>query len=126
MTRLYLAYPIKGVDFDELNRMVAKRKTALAQHYPGIEFLDCRDIPACPECPPQGEGDCLASHHEYEDFIRSDLKAMLECDGIVLNFNWFDSTGCRNELAVALISGLDVYIATQGGILMDMRRVMWL
>ena len=119
---LYLAYPIKGVEPERLDEMVRARKVQLNLLYPYFAYLDCRDCPACEHCPPQSQGECPVAHHEYEDFVRGDLKEMLNCDGIILNFNWPDSVGCRNELQVALLCGLEVYLADDDGQLFDVRR----
>lgn len=37
----------------------------------------------------------------YVDFIREDLRLMLDCDGVALLEGWWESTGARNEVQVA-------------------------
>lgn len=45
----------------------------------------------------------------YVDFLREDLKAMLDCDGIAALPNWWESTGARNEIMVAGTLKMPVY-----------------
>lgn len=39
--------------------------------------------------------------HHYVDLIRADLKMMLDCDGVAVLENWWESAGARNEVQVA-------------------------
>lgn len=50
-----------------------------------------------------GEGD---SH--YVDLIRKDLLMLLECDGVAVLENWWESVGARNEVQVAGILKMPV------------------
>lgn len=37
----------------------------------------------------------------YIDFLREDLRLMLDCHGVAVLENWWESTGARNEVQVA-------------------------
>lgn len=43
----------------------------------------------------------ISDRHHYVDLIREDLRAMLDCDGVAVLENWWESTGARNEVNVA-------------------------
>ena len=37
----------------------------------------------------------------YVDYLREDLRAMLDCDGVAVLENWWEPAGARNEVSVA-------------------------
>lgn len=37
----------------------------------------------------------------YQDLLRKDLKALLDCDGVAVLEGWWESVGARNEVQVA-------------------------
>lgn len=45
--------------------------------------------------------DVAGNERHYVDFIREDLRLMLDCDGVAMLDNWWESTGARNEVQVA-------------------------
>ena len=47
---------------------------------------------------------------EWHSFMREDIKALCDCDGILLLHNWQDSQGARLEYTVAAGLGLDIYL----------------
>lgn len=54
---------------------------------------------------------CTIAHVEnatYEDFMRADLAALLECDGIFMLHGWERSVGARCEHMVAAMCGLEI------------------
>lgn len=53
--------------------------------------------------------------HTWACYLRHDLKAMLECDGIVLLPGWDLSAGALLEQMVAKELGFTVYIADSSG-----------
>ena len=44
----------------------------------------------------------------YHDFMREDIRAMLDCDTIAFIPGWEQSTGARVELTVAVAIGLGI------------------
>lgn len=44
----------------------------------------------------------------YIDFIREDLRMMLDCHGVAVLDQWWESTGARNEVSVAGILKMPV------------------
>ena len=44
---------------------------------------------------------------KYEEYLRDDLKLLLECDGIYMLEGWRESNGARLEHMVALACGID-------------------
>lgn len=54
---------------------------------------------------------CTIDHPEnatYEDFMRGDLKALLDCDAIYMLSGWERSVGARCEHMVAAMCGLQI------------------
>jgi nucleoside 2-deoxyribosyltransferase len=49
----------------------------------------------------------LEHNHDktWESYMREDLKAMLDCDGIYILDNWKSSEGAKLEIAIALRLG---------------------
>jgi hypothetical protein len=52
----------------------------------------------------------------YEDFMRADLKALLNCDAIYMLEGWERSVGARCEHMVAAVCGLDIFYERAQGI----------
>lgn len=44
----------------------------------------------------------------YEDFMRDDLKALLDCNSIYMLYGWEKSVGARLEHSVAAICGMKI------------------
>lgn len=47
-------------------------------------------------------------HFEYHDFMREDIRELLDCEGIAFIPGWEQSTGARIELNVAIAIGAKV------------------
>ena len=90
VTRLYVAGPMSG--YPESNYPAFALATVQLQAA-GFEVVD-----------PGTFGD--GAH--YVDFLREDLKMMLECHGVATIENWWESTGARNEVQVAGILKMPV------------------
>ncbi|WP_067923769.1 DUF4406 domain-containing protein [Alicyclobacillus shizuokensis] len=45
----------------------------------------------------------------WEDYLRRDIKAMLDADAVVVLPNWLDSKGARLEILVASKLGMPIY-----------------
>ena len=52
--------------------------------------------------------DVVGNERHYTDFIREDLRMMLDCHGVATLENWWESTGARNEVSVAGILKMPV------------------
>jgi len=105
--RCYIAGPISGVsDFRDRFNKAEQRLTGL-----GFEPINpCNISPATHEgeCPPgygPGEG---GDHTSSACFMRTDLKALLECDVIYLLPGWQHSRGAKLEYSVAVACGIPV------------------
>ena len=54
---------------------------------------------------------CKLEHNHnqsYEEFMKADLKALLDCDGIYMLKGWDKSTGATCEYEVALICNIEI------------------
>jgi hypothetical protein len=57
----------------------------------------------------------VVSHEStYGDYIRADLKMLLECDGIIMLPGWTGSIGAKLELQVALMCGMKAVTLDEG------------
>lgn len=50
----------------------------------------------------------VGNEAHYVDFIREDLRMMLDCHGVAVLDSWWESTGARNEVNVAGILKMPV------------------
>lgn len=48
------------------------------------------------------------SNKSYGQYMRDDLKLLLDCDAIYLMQEWDKSKGCRTEYLVALTCGIEI------------------
>lgn len=91
MRKVYISGPIK--DTPNYINNFARGKTQL--HAAGLTPISPCDLP-----------------HEhgksYEEFMREDLKALLECDGIYMLRGWEKSNGARVEFQVAVACGISI------------------
>lgn len=62
----------------------------------------------------------LAKAH-YVDFLREDLRWMLECDAVAVLENWWESVGARNEVMVAGLLKMPVRTVREWNALKDFR-----
>lgn len=96
--RLYLSLPISGYDIDERRETAMKMEVRLRGA--GYEVFN-----------PLG--------HQWKDglthceYMRRDIKSLLECDVIFFMKGFNRSLGCCTELNVAMACGLDVMFEEQ-------------
>lgn len=83
ISRLYVAGPMSG--YPECNYPAFHEASRLLRGA-GYDVVDPAEF---------GEG------RHYVDFIREDLRLMLDCHGVAVLDNWWESTGARNEVQVA-------------------------
>lgn len=89
--RLYIAGPMTG--YPEFNYPAFREAAKLLKEV-GFETVNPADF-------------CENGAH-YTDFIREDLRVLLGCHGVAVLDFWWESTGARNEVAVAGILKMPV------------------
>ena len=94
--RLYLAGPMSGLP--ECNYPTFHRTAALLRGY-GFQVVNPADS-------------TLVKAH-YVDFLREDLRQMLDCDAVATLEGWWESTGARNEVQVAGLLRMPVRTAEE-------------
>ncbi len=103
--KLYLSGPIASEpDYRKLFELAAQTLRNL-----GHEPVNPVDVPAdhagpCGYGYPAGQG----SPHTSACYMRGDLRALLDCEGIVLLRGWEGSVGARTELLMARACGMRV------------------
>ena len=110
--RLYLSGGITGVpDYRERFKALG----ALVASW-GDTPVDPRRVPACPDgsCV-ESEGDPRSNGHTWACWLRYDLIAMLQCDGVVVMDNWRGSRGASLEVSVAQTLRLPVIFVDEHG-----------
>lgn len=89
MKTIYISGPMTGIkDFNAPEFEKAYMKLQAHDFFPVVP------VPFC-------EG------KEYTEYLRDDLKQLLDCDGIYMLKGWQDSKGAKLEHMVALACGID-------------------
>jgi len=90
--KIYIAGPMTGYeDFNYPAFHAAERKLALCDVCnPARNFEGIQDLP-------------------YKEYIRQDIKTLLECDAIYLLCGWENSRGARLEKHIADVLGLEIH-----------------
>jgi hypothetical protein len=105
--KVYIAGPIKG---HALRNEMAFRTEQARLITCGHLVVVPHDVPAEPHaeraCP---EGYDSFNGHTSACYLRSDLKALLDCDAIQLLHGWRESRGVALEFAVAKECGIQIY-----------------
>lgn len=97
MARIYLSGPMTG--YPEFN-YPAFHKAAADLRAHGYEVVSPAEQDADSGLDPGSS--------QWADFVRWDLRVLVDCDGIVLLDGWHKSKGARLEHHVALELGMDV------------------
>jgi hypothetical protein len=104
---IYISGPIAGYPaFKEVFESAAKHLRFLR-----FDVVNPVDVP-----PHEHEGECPKSYvtangHSAACYLRTDLKALLDCDAIFMLSGWENSIGARLEHSVAAHCGLKIYYA---------------
>ena len=91
--RVYLSGPISGRDYSERKAFFYSVQKALEEK--GYEVFNPRE-------------NGLPQSSSTADHMRTDIRALLDCDQIYMMRRWNHSAGCQTELLVALSIGLKV------------------
>lgn len=90
--KVYISGPMTGYEdfnFSAFNEMEA----VILNDFDFIDVVNPVDISQRVE---QRNSDA-----DYQDYLREDFRALLDCDAVLLLEGWKDSGGCRKEVAVA-------------------------
>jgi hypothetical protein len=104
---MYLSGPISGMGGLQVRRAFSEARDHAWKH--GFKVVDPTLIDPREHdgaCPPGRTG--MGGHNEACHF-RSDIKALVECDAILLLPGWVHSWGVRLELQIATTIGLEVW-----------------
>ena len=92
-TKIYLSLPISGYDLQE--RIDTAMQMEVKLRGLGYDVFNPLDNGLTHE----------ASTYEH---MKADIKALLDCDGVLFMHGFNRSAGCHTELCVAMACGLDV------------------
>ena len=108
--RVYIAGPIAG--YPDANRaaFAAADERIRARGDEPVNPLEIAPHRHDGPCPARGydPGENLTKHTSSACFMRTDIAAMLTCDGVYLLRGWEHSRGARDEFNAACAAGLDV------------------
>lgn len=108
--KAYVASPIFGLEPDERKRaFLAGRSLANRNGYDAVLPIEVKAEPHEGPCPPGRHSE--GAPHAEACHIKADIKAMLDCDALILMPDWVISWGCKLEFQVASASGLKIYFA---------------
>lgn len=106
----YLSGQISNLTEDEF-RANFKLAGELAKQSYAIEPVNPLEVEACSD-PSCGDGKRLGNGeqmHHYGCYMKYDIKALLECDVIIMLPNWKNSTGAKFEWQVAMMCDIPVW-----------------
>lgn len=102
--KLYISGPMTGYDNDNIRAFSECAKNIL--HY--YKF---RSNPLFTEIVvPHEVTKDMPKDSSWQEFLKADIKALVDCDAIMMMEGWADSKGARLELHIALELGMKVYI----------------
>lgn len=93
--RIYVSGPISGRDEKESREAFSRMCETLEGL--GYEAVNPWDL--------AGE----AEGHRWADYVLNDLRALRDCDGLMLLQGWVGSMGCQTELSFALGLGIPIF-----------------
>lgn len=92
--KIYISLPISGYDLEERKETAMQTEVKLRSR--GYDVFN----------PLGGQWE---SGLTTQDYMKRDLKELLECDTIVFMHGFNKSAGCHTELCVAMACGMDIW-----------------
>ena len=92
--KIYISLPISGYDLEERKELAMQTEVKLRSR--GYDVFNPL-------------GDKWESGLTTQDYMKRDLKALLECDTIIFMTGFNKSAGCHTELCVAMACGMDIW-----------------
>ena len=92
--KIYISLPISGYDLEERKELAMQTEVRLRSH--GYDVFNPL-------------GDKWESGLTTQDYMKRDLKELLECDTIIFMTGFNKSAGCHTELCVAMACGMDIW-----------------
>lgn len=111
--KVYVSGPIKGHE-----DYIDKFKTACEEVEEWAMPVNPLEIDPCPQvagvCMHQGE--MLETGHTWECYMRYDIIALVQCDGIYMMKGWSTSKGAAFELHIAQTLNMELYFQSDEGL----------
>jgi len=92
--KIYISLPISGYDLEERKELAMQMEVKLRSR--GYDVFNPL-------------GDKWESGLTTHDYMKRDLKELLECDTIIFMTGFNKSAGCHTELCVAMACGMDIW-----------------
>lgn len=122
--RIYVSHPIAGLSEEAKKELEERGKSfvrLLISDFarPAIAVLPRTIAPACgvERAAHTGPNQCTipgrfipGDVHSVQCYMRGDIAELLRCDGILMMTGWQQSAGCRDELNVAGMCGVPVFM----------------
>lgn len=106
--KIYIAGPVAGKPNNNRGAFQGAKYLLMDRGHVPVSPLDVKVHEHEGDCPPgpvAGEDET----HTACCFMRSDIKALLECDGVFFLNGWEQSSGSRTEFEVARACGLFMF-----------------
>jgi hypothetical protein len=112
--KVYVSAPMAGMfDLGEKMFNLGKSIVHMYGYSPVLPpDLEIPDHPPGIICPTGRSG---AKGHNEPCNLKADLKALLDCDAILLMPGWLQSWGCKLEFNTAAVTGMICYLAIGDG-----------
>lgn len=107
--KIYVSGPISGYADGNVDAFKAVRRVLERR---GHDVVVPHDVPAHAHegpCPPSYARGVGVDHTSAACYLRSDLRALLDCDAIYMLRRWELSVGARLEFEVAALCGLTIF-----------------
>jgi hypothetical protein len=122
--RLYLSGPINspipGLTPEQCRANFTKAEEMAREYWDDVELVNPLKVKVDCRRPAIALGRCMGPFdgHHYDCWMRGDIKALLDCDAILLLPGWTQSRGAVLEQRIAADMGLPHYFTRQdmGGI----------
>lgn len=98
--KVYISLPISGRNIENVKRRAEVLKSIVADDYEALTPFDI-----CPD-----------STLPYHELMGRDIAMLLQCQVILLDFDWRESRGCRAEYEIAKVYGLQIYYFSNGAV----------
>lgn len=90
--KIYISGPMTGYEYNNFFSFDDAKKRILNE---------IKNINIVNPCDLSNKTESIIDNPSYEDYLREDFRALIDCDAVLLLDGWKESSGCNKELTVA-------------------------